>query len=142
MNTNQPDAERAAFERAISGPPYERDTARWPDDGTSAWPGNYKDYPVDLAWALWRERAALAPCGQTEPAGKVVASAGGDNDVAMIQWTSAYRPQRGDLIWATPPAAPEGRPAITITALHENGKSEATWKPAPVGEPGMPSERL
>jgi hypothetical protein len=60
MGAEELQAERVAFERAISGPPYERDVSRYPDDHTVAWPGNYKDYPTDLAWALWRERAALA----------------------------------------------------------------------------------
>lgn len=39
---------REKFEAFISGPPYELEVARFGD--TSAWPGNYKDIGVDLAW--------------------------------------------------------------------------------------------
>jgi len=53
--------ERAAFEAVISGPPYELSVARFPDDATRyAWPGNYKDRAVDLAWNIWQARAAIA----------------------------------------------------------------------------------
>ena len=39
---------RAAFEAWISGPPYEREVERFGDG--SAWPGNYRELDVDLAW--------------------------------------------------------------------------------------------
>lgn len=47
---------RAAFEAWISGPPYERDVERFGDG--SAWPGNYRELDVDLAWYAWS--AAMA----------------------------------------------------------------------------------
>lgn len=47
---------RAAFEAWISGPPYEREIERFGDG--SAWPGNYRDIDVDLAWCAWS--AAMA----------------------------------------------------------------------------------
>ena len=50
---------RSAFEAWISAPPYERSTHRWPDDGTKAWPGQYSDYPVELAWEAWKAAANL-----------------------------------------------------------------------------------
>lgn len=52
--------ERAAFESVIGGPPYERDVRRFADDDSSAWPGNYRDINVDLAWHIWQARAALS----------------------------------------------------------------------------------
>lgn len=47
---------RAAFEAWISGPPYEREVERLGDG--SAWPGNYRELDVDLAWCAWS--AAMA----------------------------------------------------------------------------------
>lgn len=47
---------RAAFEAWISAPPYEREVERFGD--TSAWPGNYRELDVDLAWCAWS--AAMA----------------------------------------------------------------------------------
>jgi hypothetical protein len=44
------------FEQWISSPPYERETERWPQDETKyAWPGQYKDIAVQLAWESWQE---------------------------------------------------------------------------------------
>jgi hypothetical protein len=49
------DAERLRdrFEAWISAPPFERDVERWhrPD---SQWPGQYRDYPVQVAWEAWQ----------------------------------------------------------------------------------------
>jgi hypothetical protein len=51
---------RAAFETFISSPPHEEEILRFPDDGSSAWPGSYKDPIVDLAWGAWQaSRQAL-----------------------------------------------------------------------------------
>lgn len=47
---------RAAFEAWISSPPYEREIERFGDG--SAWPGNYRELDVDLAWCAWS--AAMA----------------------------------------------------------------------------------
>ena len=47
---------RSSFEQWISGPPYERDLHRWPMDETNhAWPGQYKDIAVQLAWESWQQ---------------------------------------------------------------------------------------
>jgi len=56
-----------------------------------------------------------APQPTAEPAGKIVAATGSLNDVAMIQWTSDYRPKIGDLIYASPPqpTAEAVREAVT-----------------------------
>lgn len=52
--------DRTAFEDWIGGPPYERDLTRYPEDETKfAWPGQYKDIAVQLAWEAWRESQAL-----------------------------------------------------------------------------------
>ena len=54
---------RAAFEAWISAPPFEREVERFGEN--SAWPGNYRELDVDLAWCAWsaamsitRERCA------------------------------------------------------------------------------------
>lgn len=47
---------RAAFEAWISAPPYEREVERFGE--SSAWPGNYRELDVDLAWCAWS--AAMA----------------------------------------------------------------------------------
>ncbi len=52
---------RRSFEDWIGGPPYERDLYRWPMDETKhAWPGQYKDIAVQLAWEAWCEAANAA----------------------------------------------------------------------------------
>jgi len=51
---------RAEFETFISLPPHEKEILRFPDDGSSAWPGSYKKLIVDLAWDAWQaSRQAL-----------------------------------------------------------------------------------
>ena len=48
---------RAAFEAWISAPPYERWIERFGDG--SAWPGNYRDIGVDLAWNAWIDAVTM-----------------------------------------------------------------------------------
>jgi len=51
--------DREAFEAAISCPPYERNIRRYPEEPERyAWPGNYRDISVDLAWCMWQEALA------------------------------------------------------------------------------------
>lgn len=48
-------AVRAAFEDYITAPPFEDSIERFCDDPIkSAWPGNYKNYHVQLAWDAWK----------------------------------------------------------------------------------------
>jgi len=47
--------QRRGFEQWISQPPYERVISRWEKDRTRAWPGQYKNYEVQLAWEAWQE---------------------------------------------------------------------------------------
>ena len=55
MNKNYNKA-REKFEKWIAAPPYERCVCRWPNDETKhAWPGQYKDVNVQLAWESWHE---------------------------------------------------------------------------------------
>jgi hypothetical protein len=49
---------RAAFEAWISAPPFEREVERFGEN--SAWPGNYRELDVDLAWQAWSAAMALA----------------------------------------------------------------------------------
>ena len=45
---------RQSFEEWISAPPYEREVLRYPDDETQfAWPGQYRNNAVQLAWEAW-----------------------------------------------------------------------------------------
>lgn len=47
---------RLCFEQWISAPPYEREIDRWPlDEARYAWPGQYQDIAVQLAWEAWEE---------------------------------------------------------------------------------------
>jgi len=48
---------REAFEEWITSPPIEASVDRYPKDAPEAiaWPGNYIDYPVQLAWCAWKE---------------------------------------------------------------------------------------
>ena len=54
---------RNQFEELMSAPPYEMNLRRCTEE--SAWPGNYRDYKVQLAWCAWEElwnrRAEQAP---------------------------------------------------------------------------------
>lgn len=50
------DPMRQAFEAWISGPPYERDIKRWPDDERKySWPGQYCEITTQVAWEAWQE---------------------------------------------------------------------------------------
>ena len=47
---------RADFENWISSPPYEKDIRRFPNDEKHfAWPRQYRDIVVQLAWEAWQE---------------------------------------------------------------------------------------
>lgn len=46
--------QRRRFEAWISGLPYERSIVKIPSDGY-AWPGQYRDIGVRLAWESWQE---------------------------------------------------------------------------------------
>jgi len=50
---------RKEFEAWVTSPPYERDISRWPmDESKYAWPGQYGDIGVQLAFEAWCESAA------------------------------------------------------------------------------------
>ena len=52
---------RQRFETWISSAPFERSIERFPDDERLfAWPGNYRDIAVELAWQAWQVRAEHA----------------------------------------------------------------------------------
>lgn len=47
-------AARLAFEVWISAPPYEHEVLRYPmDEVNYAWPGQYRNNSVELAWQAW-----------------------------------------------------------------------------------------
>ena len=49
---------RQQFEKWITSAPYEKNIERFPDDERLfAWPGNYRDIAVELAWQAWQVRA-------------------------------------------------------------------------------------
>ena len=49
---------RRSFEAWISAPPYEYEVLRYPEDETKyAWPGQYRNIAVQLAWEAWCESA-------------------------------------------------------------------------------------
>jgi hypothetical protein len=48
--------DRAAFEAWAKSPPLEWNVARYPDDpALSEWPGLYRRYETQCAWASWQE---------------------------------------------------------------------------------------
>lgn len=54
--------ERSLFEAWISSPPYERSVDRYSgDQSTHAWPHQYKDIAVQLAWEAWMESRDTDP---------------------------------------------------------------------------------
>lgn len=49
-------AKRQRFEAWIGAPPYEKDLDRFPARPEGyAWPGQYRDLTVQLAWEAWCE---------------------------------------------------------------------------------------
>lgn len=60
--------QRTAFEAWIKAPPYERSVRRYPnDDSKWAWPNQYCDHTVQLAWEAWSE--ALSGIEEAEVVG-------------------------------------------------------------------------
>jgi hypothetical protein len=48
------ESDRKAFEKWISGPPYERSVDRYPNDPARyGFPGSYRDHDVDLCKFAW-----------------------------------------------------------------------------------------
>ena len=51
---------RSEFEAWISASPFERGIERWSNDESKhAWPGQYRDINVALAWEAWQESAFI-----------------------------------------------------------------------------------
>lgn len=46
---------REAFEAWVAAPPYEREVDRQGE--ADAWPGQYRDYDLQLAWEAWQAGA-------------------------------------------------------------------------------------
>jgi hypothetical protein len=46
---------RHEFEKFLAAPPFDKNLARWPNDARYTWPGQYKDYAVQLAWEVVQE---------------------------------------------------------------------------------------
>lgn len=70
--------ERRVFNEFISSPPYEHSIERYPkDERYSAWPGQYRDVNVQLAWeswvASWRRNYGSQECGAFKEARERVA---------------------------------------------------------------------
>lgn len=74
---------REAFEREITSPPYEMDVSKYPDDSSYAWPNNYRDYKVELAWCMFK----AAWNARTTPR----ADEGDGRDAARYRWAKANR---------------------------------------------------
>lgn len=56
---NDRDRLRAAFEEWVTRPPFGKSIDRNPNDpATFAWPGQYVDYSIQLAWEAFRAGAA------------------------------------------------------------------------------------
>jgi hypothetical protein len=58
---NQESENRKRFEEWISDEPYSKPTDRFSDSAKAAWPGQYKDIAVQLAWEAWNESMAAMP---------------------------------------------------------------------------------
>jgi len=56
--------ERGQFEQWITSPPFEREVGRWEERADVAWPGQYREYEVELAWCAWQERARVGAASQ------------------------------------------------------------------------------
>lgn len=59
--------ERERFEAWITAPPFEQTITRNSDDPeTTAWPGQYRLYGVQLAWEAWQQAGAATGHGDAE----------------------------------------------------------------------------
>lgn len=52
--------DRQEFEQWITGLPYELTTKRF--TAKKAWPGQYQDYKVQIAWNAWQESRRVFIC--------------------------------------------------------------------------------
>jgi len=53
-------SERERFEAWMTAPPYEKRIDRFAESfDFAAWPGQYRDYEVQLAWEAWEEALGL-----------------------------------------------------------------------------------
>ena len=86
---------RKQFEELMRQPPYEMDLARHSDAGS--WPGNYRSYPVQLAWCAWEDlwnRRAMLEAAQQPPAidrDAVIALLSDDALATSFQTLGQYR---------------------------------------------------
>ena len=58
--------EREKFEKWISAPPYEKSLIRYQASVVQhrvagIWPGQYRDYDVQLSWEAWQQAIRKAP---------------------------------------------------------------------------------
>lgn len=66
---------RKEFEAWISKPPFEKIVARHSENGS--WPGNYRDYGVQLAWCAWQDSRLAAPITPSIDAAHEMGAKGG-----------------------------------------------------------------
>jgi hypothetical protein len=67
MNDDTP--QRKAFEKWISVSPYEREIFRYPNDEMKhAWPGQYQNIQVQIAWEAWQKSAEIIKQTLSDPA--------------------------------------------------------------------------
>lgn len=57
--TEMSDLHRAEFEAWISAPPFEKSVERYGFGYSEAWPGQYVDSSVELAWEAWQAARGL-----------------------------------------------------------------------------------
>ena len=53
---------RSAFQVWITAFPYNKSVDRFPEDGSCAWPGSYKDINTDLAWNAFKTAHEQSLC--------------------------------------------------------------------------------
>lgn len=54
---------RREFEQSVGAEPYTKSVQRYPDDSSTAWPGQYVDISVQLAWECWETARTRAEEG-------------------------------------------------------------------------------
>lgn len=93
------DADRGAFERWVSAPPFEYSIERMTEK--SAWPGSYRSIEVQLAWCAWREvhldlRARLAEVREAFDLMKTAKELAVEGALAFKAERDAMRAQRDE----------------------------------------------
>jgi hypothetical protein len=145
--THTDDTERKAFEAWISAPPFEQNVRRYGNDPqTAAWPGNYREYNVQLAWCAWEARAALRQCraarwerqGLRDPVLVHAAMLRGEIATPAIRDMLHVYGAEALARWDAAPSVPSGEPVAWIYQNSNTEREYLVWQKGTGGRNWQP----